>query len=235
MKKIITALMVSVLALGVAAQGYRGYPPRTRVVVARDSRPPRDHGFNPWQWRSTYYGLRLGLNVSNVRSDAPALNGNGMKTGLNLGFVIGTQLSRTAPLFVESGLYYTQKGGKSDNIVTSNGRTKFSYDLNYLELPLLLKYKHYTYSGLSIEPYAGGYLACGVGGNIKDYGDRKAFSSYSDGCFKRFDGGLKLGLGVGYGIGYADLSYDVGLANVGQDDFDDTHTGTFTINIGVNF
>lgn len=225
--------MVVALALGCSAQFHRSYPPRTHVVVHR-SQPQFDNRY-PFGPRNTYYGLRLGLNASHVRSESPALNGTGMKTGLNLGFVVGTQLSRSTPLFIESGLYFSQKGGKSDNIVTSSGPNKFTYDISYLELPFVLKYKHYAYSGLSVEPYAGGYLACGVAGNIKDYGDRKAFSSFSDGYFNRFDGGLKLGLGVGYGIGYADISYDLGLANVGQDNFDNTHTGTLTLNIGVNF
>ena len=236
MRRTIILMITAVVALGAWAQGHRGYPPRTRVVVMRDSRPPRDIGwYNPWEWHRTSYGLRLGLNASQVRSEAPALNGTGVKAGLNVGFVIGTQLSHRTPLFVETGLYYTQKGGKSDNVSTTSGRSKFTYDLNYLELPVLLKYRHFTSHGVSIEPYAGGYLACGIAGDIKDYGDRKAFGSYSDGYFKRFDGGLKLGIGVGYGIGYADVSYDIGLANIGQDTFDDTHTGTFTFNIGVNF
>ena len=62
-----------------------------------------------------------------------------------------------------------------------------------------------------------------------------AFSSYENGFFKRGDAGLKLGCGVGFGMGYADVSYELGLANVGQDAFDDTHTGSLTLNIGINF
>ena len=233
MKRMLMLTLVGLLAVCAWSQYRGGYPPRGRVVVRKAPRPP--HTYSDYHWRNTYYGFRLGLNASTVRSDAPALNGNGVKAGLNLGFAVGTQLSYATPLFIESGLYYSQKGGKSNNVVTLDGPTKFTYELNYVELPIILKYKHFTYSGLSVEPYAGGYLACGVGGKVKDYGDRKAFSSYDKGHFNRFDGGLKVGLGVGYGIADADLSYDLGLANVGQDSFDDTHNGTFTINIGVNF
>lgn len=87
-----------------------------------------------------------------------------------MGFVIGTQLTRTAPLFFETGLSYTEKGGKSDY---QGG--KFAYSLNYLEMPLLLKYKYYAGPDVSIEPFLGGYLAVGVrGGKIKDYGERQA-------------------------------------------------------------
>ena len=103
------------------------------------------------------------------------------------------------------------------------------------EVPLLLKYKYFTSSDIAIEPFAGGYVSCGVGGQIKDYDNRNAFSSYDEGYFKRMDGGLKIGCGVEFRMLYLDLSYDIGLANVGQDDFDDTRNGCFTVNVGVNF
>lgn len=233
MKKVFTMIFCIMVAIGCAAQIY-GSRPRPRIVVhSNHSRPPAGVYDYYRPWHSTYYGVRLGLNAGSVRSDAPSLDGNEMKTGLNIGVAIGTQLSRYTPLFIESGLYYSQKGGKSSNGLGDYG--KFTYDLNYLELPILLKYKHFTRSGVSIEPFAGGFISCGVAGNIKDYAERQAFSSFSDGYFNRIDGGIKLGCGVGYGIGYAEVAYDFGLANVGQDTFDDTHTGCLTINIGVNF
>lgn len=225
------------MALIATAQppAYRYPRPSSPVVVVTKG---HDRGYGrdyDRPWRRTYYGLRLGLNMSNVRSEAPALDGNTIKTGLNVGAVAGTQLGWGTPLFLEGGLYYSQKGGKSHNARATGENDKFTYDLHYLEVPLVLKYRHFTSSGVSVEPFAGGYVACGVAGNIKDYGDRKAYSSYDDGNFSRFDGGLRLGLGVGYGMGYAEVAYDLGLANVGQSDFDDTRNGCFTVSIGVNF
>ena len=187
-----------------------------------------------WRWHNdnNYYGFRLGLNGAHVRSDAVSLDGNQFKAGLNVGVVAGFGLSYTTPLYFETGLYYSQKGGESDN--GSKG-SKFTYDLNYLEVPLLLKYRHYVSRDVTIEPFAGAFVAAGVGGNIKNYGAREAFSSYDDGYFRRMDAGIKLGCGIGFNVGYLDLSYDIGLANVGQDTFDNSHTGCLTINIGVNF
>ena len=229
-------LLLAALALTVAAQP-RGYGRRPTVIVHTGPRPmPPESRYHPYGWRTTYYGLRLGLNAASVRSDSPMLNGKGMKTGLNVGFVIGHQLGYTTPIFLEGGLYYSQKGGKSDNATSLSGRpAKFSYNLGYLELPIVLKYRHFTRSGLSVEPFAGGFLAVGVSGEVKDYADRHAFSSYDNGYFNRFDGGVRLGCGVGYGMGYAELSYDIGLANVGQDNFDNTRTGCLTVSVGVNF
>ena len=225
-RTIIFSLLCMMLVLPAMAQpGYRyGRGPQPRVqTVSR-------HGNEYIAWHRYYVGLRVGLNASHVNSDSPVLNGSSMKSGLNIGIAAGTQLSYRTPLFLETGLYYSQKGGKSDS-----GTGKFTYDLNYLEVPLLIKYKHFVGNQTSIQPYAGGYLAIGTDGNIKNYGTRTAFSSFENDYFNRFDGGLKIGCGVGYNMLYLDASYDIGLANIGQDNFDDTHGGCFTINLGVNF
>ena len=223
-KTLLLSLLCMILALPAMAQpGYRyGHNPRVQTVGR--------HGNEYVAWHSYYFGLRVGLNASHVNSDSYLLDGSSVKSGLNIGVAVGTQLTYRAPLFIESGLYYSQKGGKSG----SSG-DKFTYDLNYLELPLIIKYKHFVGNQTSIQPYAGGYLAVGTDGDIKNYGTRTAFSAYEDGYFNRFDGGLKIGCGVGFNMLYLDASYDIGLANIGQDNFDDTHNGCFTLNIGVNF
>lgn len=222
----------------VKAQYYpdgRPIPPRKRAAYyANRNRQnyrtrPNYNSYN----NNMYYGMRLGLGIANVNSDSKILDTNESKTGLNVGMVIGTQLTNRAPLFFETGLYYTEKGGKS----TYNGQ-KFTYGLNYVELPLLLKYKYHVDRDFSIEPFVGGYLACGVGGKIKDYDNRAAYPGFSEDYndnFNRFDGGIKVGCGLGFQMLYLEASYDVGLANVGKDDFEDTHTGTFNLTFGVNF
>ena len=225
-KTLLLSLLCMILAMPAMAQpGYRygrGYNPRIQTVGR--------HGNELIAWHSYYVGLRVGLNASHVSSESPLLDGSSMKSGLNIGIAAGTQLTYRAPLFIESGLYYSQKGGKSDS-----GNGKFTYDLNYLEVPVLIKYKHFVGNQTSIQPYAGGYLAVATDGQIKNYGTRTTFSSFEDGYFNRFDGGFKIGCGVGYNMLYLDASYDIGLANIGQDNFDDTHNGCFTINLGVNF
>ncbi|KGI60494.1 hypothetical protein [Prevotella sp. S7 MS 2] len=67
---------------------------------------------------------------------------------------------------------------------------------------------------------------------------RAAYPGFSEDYndnFNRFDGGIKVGCGLGFQMLYLEASYDVGLANVGKDDFEDTHTGTFNLTFGVNF
>lgn len=177
-----------------------------------------------------YYGLRLGMNLSTVSSDDSYLDGGDIQAGLNIGALVGFQLSPQAPVYFESGLFYTEKGGKGKN----QGK-KFIYNLNYLEVPVVIKYKFDVDGDFSVHPFAGGYMAWGIGGRIKNYGDRETYKTFSDTTFKRFDGGLRLGCGFEYQILYGEMAYDLGIANIGHDDFGSSKNGCFTINFGVNF
>lgn len=176
-----------------------------------------------------YVGLRLGLSVATVNSDNRYLDGGKAKTGLNAGVVAGVQLAPATPLCIETGLLYTEKGGKGNN----NGT--FTYALNYLEMPLVMKYGIDLGPLCSVQPFVGVYGAVGVSGKIKNFGERKAYSAFDDDAFRRLDGGLRMGCGLQLGYAYAELGYDLGLANVTHDYFDTGHTGSFFANVGVNF
>ena len=177
-----------------------------------------------------YYGLRLGIGFATVHSDDQYLNGGSAKAGLDVGAVVGVQLGYRSPVYFETGLSYIEKGGKG-----TYAGDKFTYSLNYLELPMVLKYKYQFDPMFSLQPFVGGYVAAGVGGKIKDFGMRQAYSSFDDEGFKRFDGGIRVGCGVQYDFLYAELGYDFGLANISHDYFDTSHTGTLFATVGVNF
>ena len=179
---------------------------------------------------NSYVGFRIGGAFSTVNSDDKYLDGGTMRSGLNVGVVAGFQVAPHAPIYFETGLSYVEKGGKG-----SYDGSKFTYNLDYLEVPLLLKYDCRVDRDLSIQPFIGGYLAAGVGGKIKDFGHRQAYSSFDDDAFQRFDGGIKLGCGVQFNYLYAELGYDIGLANISRDYFDDAHTGSLFATIGINF
>ena len=177
----------------------------------------------------TYYGLRLGLGVSTVNSNDRYLDGGTAKAGLGLGVIAGVYMP-ASPISLETGLFYTEKGGKGNN-----GGEKFTYGMNYLEVPVVMKYQCDIDGHTSIQPFFGVYGAVGVSGEIKDFQHRQAYSSFDNDAFRRFDGGLRLGCGLQFDRLYAEVGYDVGLSNVSHDNFDTAHTGCFFANIGVNF
>ncbi|MBR6606713.1 MAG: PorT family protein [Prevotella sp.] len=211
MKKLILSIMTIVLSIPAMAQSY---------MTTEDYK--KEYLY--------YYGLRLGMNLSTVSSDDSYLDGGDIQAGLNIGALVGFQLSPQAPVYLESGLFYTEKGGKGKN----QGK-KFIYNLNYLEVPVVIKYKFDVDGDFSVHPFAGGYMAWGIGGRIKNYGDRETYKTFSDTTFKRFDGGIRLGCGFEYQILYGEMAYDLGIANIGHDDFGSSKNGCFSINFGVNF
>ncbi|MBQ9215140.1 MAG: PorT family protein [Prevotella sp.] len=222
MKRIMLILLGTVLMMPAFAQyGTRRYP--TRPATS-------GHFSQPRTYSDIYYGLRLGVAFATVNSDDKYLDGGSSKTGLDVGAVVGFQLGYHSPMYFETGLRYIEKGGKG-----KYEGAKFTYSLDYLELPLVLKYWYDIDNSFSVQPFLGGYLALGVGGKIKDFGQRQAYSSFDNEGFQRFDGGIKLGCGVQYDLIYAELGYDIGLANISHDYFDTSHTGSLFLAVGVNF
>ena len=231
MKRLITlVLLAAAILLPASAQHYRS----SQYYEYGSSR--LNYGTHE-SWFGTgdlYYGVRIGPSFSKVNSDDPDLDGGNWQTGLNIAVVMGIPLTPEIPLFIETGLAYTEKGGKK-NVTRLEGKKKMTYDLNYLEIPIVLKYVYDVDGDFTLQPYFGGYLACGISGKIKNYGKREAFNSFSDDAFQRFDGGLRFGFGVGYDVFYADLAFDLGLSNICHDMFDTSHNRSLTLNFGVNF
>ena len=225
MKRIMIAMLSLMLTLPMMAQ--YGRPRNYGSTYGRSSYSRPTYRHNPV---NSYVGFRIGGAFSTVNSDDKYLDGGTMRSGLNVGVVAGFQVAPHAPIYFETGLSYVEKGGKG-----SYDGSKFTYNLDYLEVPLLLKYDCRVDRDLSIQPFIGGYLAAGVGGKIKDFGHRQAYSSFDDDAFQRFDGGIKLGCGVQFNYLYAELGYDIGLANISRDYFDDAHTGSLFATIGINF
>lgn len=237
MKTFIATLLCITICIPAGAQNYKNSryynQQKGRLDYNNTSYNYGKNGKSYYDSYSHYIGFRIGPSFTTVNSDDHYLDGGSMKTGLNVGIAIGTSVSDAAPLYLETGLYYTEKGGKGKN--TDN--RKFTYNLDYLEIPLIFKYSYAFDDHFRLEPYFGGYFAVGVGGKIKDFGNREAHSSFSndtDGSFRRCDGGLKFGVGASYDMFYVELGYDLGLANICYDTFDTSRNGALLLNFGVN-
>lgn len=174
-----------------------------------------------------YYGLRLGMNVASTSSESNAFDTN-PRTGLVIGFAYGMQLSKHHPLWLEASLLYSEKGGK-----THQDGDKVTYRLGYLQLPIVAKYGINMDDDLYLQPFFGGYLSMGITGKMKNYGTRESESVFDN--MKRFDGGLRAGCGLEYKMMYVEVGYDLGLANIAKDEFDNTKTRCFFVNLGINF
>lgn len=172
-----------------------------------------------------YYGVRIGLNVSGIGGDKD-VSFSDSKSGMVLGGVIGMKVSSSAPVFLESGLYYTERGGK-------RGKSKVS--LNYLELPILIKYGIHATDEISVLPFVGPYFSMAISGKRKIEGEDGKGSSFSDGWYRHPDMGFKLGCGAEYSNLYLEMGYQFGVADISDNDNYSAHGHNFFVNFGVNF
>lgn len=187
-----------------------------------------------------YYGIRFGVNRSHIAADRH--NDLDGRTGMTLGGVVGLRCSNSTPVFLESGLYYTERGGKK--FVNHYGDVQTR--LSYLELPVLIKYgitlnpSVFDTNELVLLPFVGPTFAFGVGGKTKITdmdGERHKHDAFGskDNRYKRFDMGFKFGVGLEYNMLYLELGYQLGVANISNDDNYDAHTRNFFCNVGINF
>lgn len=176
---------------------------------------------------SVYYGVRLGVTFAGIGGDYMDNLDMGTKTGMTLAGVAGLRLSPTTPVFLESGLYYTERGAKKD---------KNKIGLTYLELPILIKYGIQASDDIALLPYVGPYFAYGFAGRYK-FKDAGISESSYDNVFRHLDMGFKIGCGAEYNMLYAELGYQFGVANIAQDNPADlTASGhALYFNVGVNF
>ena len=173
---------------------------------------------------SMYYGVRFGGTIASVSGDVSV----GSKVGMTLAGIVGLRLSGSTPVFLESGLYYTQRGAKDDDWeITSDN----------LEIPLVIKYGIKATEEIALLPFFGPYFAYAVSSDKKD----KRSQADKDNHYKelqrinRNNMGFKLGCGAEYNKLYVELGYQFGVTNFLDSDDDTAHNNALVLNVGVNF
>ena len=173
---------------------------------------------------SVYYGVRLGMTSATLTGDADVDS----KIGMTLGGVLGLRLSGSTPVFLESGLYYTERGAKD-------------VGYNNLEIPLLIKYGIQASDNIAILPFVGPYFSYAFSGKTKIMGaDGKktkvgTFDEKKWTGLKRANMGFKIGCGAEYNKLYLEIGYQLGVTNISKDDDLSIHSGALFANFGVNF
>lgn len=212
MKKICTFLLAALMATPLFAQ-YQTASQRSRY-----NRSDTEH----------YYGLRLGINSASLNSDMVDMDMTA-RTGISVGGVFGLQLANSNPIWLEAGLLYSEKGGKTRD--AQDGQVKCR--LVYLEIPIVAKYSFDVADDLYIQPFVGMYGSLGIAGKIKEYRTRSSYSSYHN--VNRPDAGLRIGCGIEYMMVYAEAGFDFGIVNISKDDFQSVRNQALFFNVGVNF
>jgi hypothetical protein len=182
-----------------------------------------------------YWGVRFGLTSATLGGDLDL----GAKTGMTLAGVVGLRASDSTPVFIESGLYYTERGAKSGH--SKLGEIK-QVGYNNLEVPILVKYGIKATDEIAVLPFFGPYFSYAFNGKTKqvEVDGTKSVGSFDEkraytGGLKRANMGFKLGCGAEYNKVYLEVGYQFGITNVCKEDEWSSHSNALFVNFGVNF
>lgn len=208
-------------------------------------------GVHAGQYPSNIIGVRGGLNVSTMNRRLAledggylSLNDNRRaKVGWNVGIVDQILLLDMTPLYLEPGLYLTNKGS---GYRLKNGDVKNIKRLGvtYLQIPVNVSYHIYA-GNFTIQPRVGIYYALGLWARdisiVKADGkiDKTIVNPYDGGntLMGRSDFGMQVGLGGTYTEHYYfGIEWETGFVNMSKvTSRKDTNISNFKIEFGYNF
>lgn len=185
-------------------------------------------------YADVHYGIRGGLNLTNMRTTAENSIVTGDKTGFHAGLMM--QYRTDANFIVQPEILYTQKGYTYE-VLTVNS----TVSMDYVEVPILLKYDIKAAKGLNIQPVVAPYVGYAVIAKVVSKGLLIDTDVDMIEEINKIDYGVGLGLdiqiidrvvvGARYQFGFADFD---GNDNVLEEDVSLTHNGIL-ISLGFLF
>ena len=187
------------------------------------------------------FGVRAGANLSTLNT-VLELN---HKISFNAGVSYECLLTNKAPLYLESGLYFSDKGYKNTYVWEDyNEIETLKASLNYLQIPLMLNYKFNISKSFAIYPSVGFYYAFAVAGTEEytyEYdgdSDSEFYKIFEDGGgdyeYKRSDFGYRLSLSFALKRVVLGVGYEGGLLPIIKDAVKAKNSNLY-VSLGVNF
>lgn len=169
-------------------------------------------------WRNApqfHFGVRAGFSVSNIAEDWwDGKDGNNLVAPM-AGVAFDTKVAKI-PFYVETGLYYMNRGYRYENVwVGGEYRVTSETENNHSFLvPALISYHAYINKDMSFQPFMGPYISYGFGN-------------------EEVDCGWRIGCGFNAKQFYVNMGCDLGV----KDNFDDSwgRTNAFFMTVGWNF
>lgn len=176
-------------------------------------------------------GVRAGANFSSL--DYELLGSFDFRTNFNAGVSYERLLLKNLPLYLETGLHYSNKGCKLSDFDDYDYEDEGSYgariSLGYIEVPVMLNYKFFIGNDIALYPSAGLYYAFGVAGNEVETFKGEKLGEPSDVFgeeegLRRSDFGYRVGISASWRNFVLSAGYEGSILNVAQP-FDDEDFG----------
>lgn len=190
------------------------------------------------------FGVKAGLNISSLSEYEHPLLYEDAELDNKLGLYAGifTQIYFTHRLGIETGLYYTQLGGK-DKENDYDEQYKVTANPAYLQLPVSVIYKFDLPAKFTLYPSLGLYAGYGLSGKIKTKGminatDISSKVDYFDDFARKFDFGGTVGLNLQYQKTVLGLGYERSFTRVNKKAVtygDNAFNSNFRVTLGYIF
>ncbi|MGF1556958.1 porin family protein [Paucihalobacter sp.] len=152
---------------------------------------------------STTYGLKMGVNSTNVFASFP--DDMSRKTGFHIASFVRFHITEEL-IYFQTELGYSRKGSE-----VNFGLNAYDLNLDYLEVPLLLSIGKKNMSFVEI----GGYMSYLINSNVSNTISPSS-TNLDPSDLNNFDYGLSLGLNFNYEQYTIGARYHYGLADLGN-------------------
>nr|MBS0037708.1 PorT family protein [Saprospiraceae bacterium] len=185
-------------------------------------------------------GVRAGVNLASQEYDPDITQDQSSIIGLNLGVIYEMGISEL--LTIQPELHFIQKGAK-DEFDELGGSYESEIRLNYLELGIMARLDLLDF-GNDAGLYVGitpnlGYALSGKTKSSGSFGgisfDDEEDIDFDDDGIERLDFGIGLGAGVNFGNFFIDARYNLGLADIVEDDDLTVNNKGILVGVGYKF
>jgi len=194
-----------------------------------------------------HFMIKGGLNFSNLSEFRNTPNTPLAMTAPQVNFHVETavEFQFTKRYSAQGGLKYSGRGHSFEYLHIGEffwNKVSVTSLMHYLDIPFMLKA---SFQGGTCETYlfAGGYLGIGLHGKdhrttVKRNGtvEKSEVNAFdADGPFKRLDYGAIGGAGMYFGPVFLELSYSVGLTNIGHGTYLDQNTYNRLLSLSLGY
>ena len=168
-------------------------------------------------------GARVGINLSDQITKLKSKINKDIESVAGFSLAIPLEIGITEAFSVQAELTFIQKGSSASSSSFGLSLTP-STVYNYLELPILLKYKIISSGDFKMYTAIGPAFAYAVSGEIHTNNTKTSieFDAESNKNFNRFEINLNFGVGFNLTLGPGDLVLDIryryGLSDVDRND-----------------
>lgn len=158
---------------------------------------------------SPQFGIKGGVNFSNIYNED--VDDNNMLTSFNAGVFAVLPISEL--IAIQPEVLYSRKGAElTYNNVFAKGKTKFN--LNYIEVPVLLRVN--LTKNLNI--HAGPYIGFLIDANAKNESNGNTSTyNFDNDNFNKIDAGLSAGIGLDFDVFGFGARYNYGMTKIQKD------------------